>query len=154
MIDLLSGPVQVYLLPPLCALRHHILGQLSHSPRGELSLNLSQIFFDFDWNIIPITTNKVVPGRMALLVTLFLVLINIFNNVTNVSPNTEGMTAISSWMLGQSWHQVLKFPFYWMRQHLLALIPVSQSVSQWVIVSYFGDSYRIYCLPSLRACSV
>ena len=45
---------------------------------------------------------QVVPGRMALLVTLFLVLINIFNNVTNVSPNTEGMTAISSWMLGQS----------------------------------------------------
>ncbi|XP_023338671.1 acetylcholine-gated chloride channel subunit acc-2 [Eurytemora carolleeae] len=36
---------------------------------------------------------------MALLVTLFLVLINIFNNTTNVSPNTEGMTAISSWML-------------------------------------------------------
>ena len=46
--------------------------------------------------------HQVVPGRMALLVTLFLVLINIFNNVTNVSPNTEGMTAISSWMLGQS----------------------------------------------------
>jgi len=36
---------------------------------------------------------------MALLVTLFLVLINIFNNITNVAPNTEGMTAISSWML-------------------------------------------------------
>ena len=44
---------------------------------------------------------EVVPGRMALLVTLFLVLINIFNNVTNITPNTEGMTAISSWMLGE-----------------------------------------------------
>lgn len=43
---------------------------------------------------------KVVPGRMALLVTLFLVLINIFNNVTNITPNTEGMTALSAWMLG------------------------------------------------------
>jgi len=42
---------------------------------------------------------EVVPGRMALLVTLFLVLINIFNNVTAITPNTEGMTAISSWML-------------------------------------------------------
>ncbi|XP_040573179.1 glycine receptor subunit alpha-4 [Lepeophtheirus salmonis] len=41
----------------------------------------------------------VVPGRMALLVTLFLVLINIFNTITNVSPNVEGMTAISSWMI-------------------------------------------------------
>ena len=43
---------------------------------------------------------EVVPGRMALLVTLFLVLINIFNNVTSITPNTEGMTALSSWMLG------------------------------------------------------
>ncbi len=36
---------------------------------------------------------------MALLVTIFLVLINIFNTITNVSPNVEGMTAISSWMI-------------------------------------------------------
>lgn len=36
---------------------------------------------------------------MALLVTLFLVLINIFNTITNVSPNVEGMTAIASWMI-------------------------------------------------------
>ena len=42
---------------------------------------------------------EVVPGRMALLVTLFLVLINIFNTITNVSPNVEGMTAISAWMI-------------------------------------------------------
>ena len=42
---------------------------------------------------------EVVPGRMALLVTLFLVLINIFNTITNISPNTEGMTAIASWMI-------------------------------------------------------
>jgi len=42
---------------------------------------------------------EVVPGRMALLVTLFLVLTNIFNTITNVSPNVEGMTAIASWMI-------------------------------------------------------
>ena len=42
---------------------------------------------------------EVVPGRMALLVTLFLVLSNIFNTITNISPNTEGMTAITSWMI-------------------------------------------------------
>jgi hypothetical protein len=36
---------------------------------------------------------------MALLVTLFLVLINIFNSINNASPNVEGMTAISAWML-------------------------------------------------------
>ena len=36
---------------------------------------------------------------MALLVTLFLVLINIFNSINNNSPNVEGMSAISAWML-------------------------------------------------------
>ena len=41
----------------------------------------------------------VVPGRMAMLITLFLVLINIFNIVTTNSPNVEGMTAIAAWMI-------------------------------------------------------
>ena len=39
---------------------------------------------------------EVVPGRMAMLITLFLVLINIFNIVTTNSPNVEGMTAIGT----------------------------------------------------------
>lgn len=42
---------------------------------------------------------EVVPGRMAMLITLFLVLTNIFNIVTTNSPNVEGMTAIAAWML-------------------------------------------------------
>ena len=42
---------------------------------------------------------EVVPGRMAMLITLFLVLINIFNTVTTQSPNAEGMNAITAWML-------------------------------------------------------
>ncbi len=42
---------------------------------------------------------EVVPGRMAMLITLFLVLINIFNTVTTNSPNVEGMTAIAAWMI-------------------------------------------------------
>ena len=33
---------------------------------------------------------QVVPGRMALLVTLFLVLVNIFNNITTNTPKAEG----------------------------------------------------------------
>jgi len=41
----------------------------------------------------------VIPGRMALLVTLFLVLVNIFNNVTTNTPKAEGLTAIEAWML-------------------------------------------------------
>ena len=40
-----------------------------------------------------------VPGRIGLLVTLFLVATNIFNTIIDVSPNTKGMTAISSWMI-------------------------------------------------------
>ena len=36
---------------------------------------------------------------MSLLITLFLVLINIFNNVTTNSPKAEGLTAIEIWML-------------------------------------------------------
>ena len=42
---------------------------------------------------------EVVPGRMAMLITLFLVLTNIFNIITSNSPNVEGMTAIAAWML-------------------------------------------------------
>ena len=32
----------------------------------------------------------VIPGRMALLITLFLVLVNIFNTVTSNTPKAEG----------------------------------------------------------------
>ena len=42
---------------------------------------------------------EVIPGRMALLVTLFLVLVNIFNTVTTNTPKAEGLTAIEAWML-------------------------------------------------------
>ena len=42
---------------------------------------------------------EVIPGRMAMLITLFLVLTNIFNIITTNSPNVEGMTAIAAWML-------------------------------------------------------
>ena len=36
---------------------------------------------------------------MALLVMLFLVLVNIFNTVTTNTPKAEGLTAIEAWML-------------------------------------------------------
>ena len=42
---------------------------------------------------------EIVPGRMTLLVTLFLVLINIFTNITSNSPNVEGLTSISAWVI-------------------------------------------------------
>merc|ERR1719474_894648 len=42
---------------------------------------------------------EVVPGRMALLVTLFLVLVNIFNSVTGNAPKAEGLTAVETWVV-------------------------------------------------------
>ena len=37
----------------------------------------------------------IIPGRMALLVTLFLVLVNIFNTVTTNTPKAEGAMNIT-----------------------------------------------------------
>ena len=36
---------------------------------------------------------------MALLVTLFLVLVNIFNSVTDNAPKAEGLTAVETWVV-------------------------------------------------------
>ena len=36
----------------------------------------------------------IVPGRMALLITLFLVLVNIFNTVTTNTPKVEGKALV------------------------------------------------------------
>ena len=49
--------------------------------------------------IVILNSYYVIPGRMALLVTLFLVLVNIFNTVTTNTPKAEGLTAIEAWML-------------------------------------------------------
>ena len=42
---------------------------------------------------------EVVPGRMGLLITLFLVLVNLFISITTNSPNTKSLTSISTWVL-------------------------------------------------------
>ena len=39
------------------------------------------------------------PARTALLVTVFLLLINIYNGVVNDTPNSDGMTALEEWAL-------------------------------------------------------
>ena len=41
----------------------------------------------------------IVPGRMTLLVTVFLVLVNIFNTITTSIPKAEGLTAIEAWVI-------------------------------------------------------
>ena len=54
-----------------------------HNVKVSVSLNL--------------TITNSLAGRMALLVTLFLVLVNIFNTVTTNTPKAEGLTAIEAW---------------------------------------------------------
>ena len=77
-----------------------ICPQVFPSPPTSLSHinNLLGLFVIVSWIsfLIPM---DVIPGRMALLVTLFLVLVNIFNTVTTNTPKAEGLTAIEAWML-------------------------------------------------------
>ena len=42
---------------------------------------------------------EMVPGRMALLVTLFLVLTEIYTNVANQSPVSNSINQLSVWMI-------------------------------------------------------
>ena len=43
---------------------------------------------------------EVVPGRMGLLITLFLVLVNLFISITTNSPaDVKSLTSISTWVL-------------------------------------------------------
>ena len=57
----------------------------------------SGVFVVVSWIsfLIPV---HAIPGRMILLVTLFLVLVNIFNTVIANTPKAEGPTAIAVWM--------------------------------------------------------
>ena len=40
-----------------------------------------------------------VPGRMTILVTVFLCLVNIFNSITNDIPKANGLTAIETFII-------------------------------------------------------
>ncbi|TRY73728.1 hypothetical protein TCAL_02532 [Tigriopus californicus] len=58
----------------------------------------SGLFVIVSW-ISFIVPPEVVPGRMALLVTLFLVLVNIFTHVSDNAPKAEGLTAVETWVV-------------------------------------------------------
>ena len=49
----------------------------------------SGLFVVVSW-ISFVVPPDIIPGRMALLITLFLVLVNIFNNITTNTPKAEG----------------------------------------------------------------
>ena len=56
-------------------------------------------FYFFFLKISFVIPQDVVPGRIALLITIFLVMINIFITVTAKSPHTESLTNISTWII-------------------------------------------------------
>ena len=56
-------------------------------------------YFHFTFQVSFLIPPEIVPGRMTLLVTLFLVLINIYNNVENKSPVSNTTNFLSLWML-------------------------------------------------------
>ena len=44
---------------------------------------------------------NVVPGRIGLLITTFLVLINVSNESVNTAPGTSSFTAMGAWLMGK-----------------------------------------------------
>ena len=57
--------------------------------RDLFSAPIPGLFVVVSW-ISFVVPPDVIPGRMALLITLFLVLVNIFNSVTTNTPKAEG----------------------------------------------------------------
>ena len=55
-----------------------------------------QATFTF-WQIVIFIVS--LQGRMALLITLFLVLVNIFNAITTNSPKADGLNALQAWVI-------------------------------------------------------
>jgi len=64
-----------------------------------LLLSLSQEGQNHSHSTKAIKVLLFILGRMALLVTLFLVLVNIFNSVTANAPKSEGLTAVETWVV-------------------------------------------------------
>ena len=68
------------------------------SPRS-LEYKMFPLIFHHSFQASFLIPPEAVAGRLTLLVTLFLVLINILNTITNNSPNVEGLTSISAWVI-------------------------------------------------------
>lgn len=58
----------------------------------------SSLFVVVSWASFLIPSDDI-QGRMALLITLFLVLVNIFNAITTNSPKADGLNALQAWVI-------------------------------------------------------
>ena len=82
---------------------------------------------------------------MALLVTLFLVLVNIFNSVTEHAPKSEGLTAVETWVVMCILHVFCVLAEYAI---ILKLIQGKQhNNSSYTILSFFAN------LKNFKLCS-
>ena len=64
---------------------------------NKVHIHLKKRIFLFQPSFV-IPTDSV-PGRMGLLVTLFLCLLSLLNNITSKAPNTESITSITIWLI-------------------------------------------------------
>ena len=61
----------------------------------NMTVTQQNLLFQVSFVIPP----DVVPGRMGLLITSLLVLVNLFVSITRESPNADSFTTISTWMI-------------------------------------------------------
>ena len=73
----------------------------------------------------------VIPGRMGLLITLFLVLVNIFNSVTTNTPKAEG-----------------NYIYYLYKQHLPSEIGITRFELDIYVPGMFNRRHWLYLLFS------
>jgi len=92
--------------------RQLLYGKMGNYSLAGFQFNLKRHMAKYVWNyhfpsglfvmvswVSFLVSPSVVPGRMGLLVTLFLVLTNMFNTINTESPTVEGLTSISIWLL-------------------------------------------------------
>ena len=79
-----------------------------------------------------------VPGRMALLITVFLVLVNIFNTITTNIPKAEGLTAIETYIIA-----CILFVFGAL---LGACFLLEAFASKLILILLFFQNMLVYCL--------
>ena len=80
----------------------------------------------------------IVPGRMTLLITVFLVLVNIFNTITTNIPKAEGLTAIETYIIA-----CILFVFGAL---LGACFLLEAFASKLILILLFFQNMLVYCL--------
>ena len=97
----------------------------------------SAMFVSVSWISFLIPPDNV-PGRMAMLITVFLVLVNIFNTITTNIPKAEGLTAIETYIIA-----CILFVFGAL---LGACFLLEAFASKLILILLFFQNMLVYCL--------